>query len=395
MRRLSRFVAVVLLVALISLSGVFAWGLDPARQRAKVSSGMQYLEVSLENPQGSEGYFKVSFTGDLAHYADYKGPLIYLGSDDAQYTVPFSLSLPDDLLPGKHLLSVNLEQIPGGSSSTVSSLVVLAADVVVDVPLGGTHVDARLSVGAAGPDDDTPFTLSVINLGEKEVAVWADVVIKGPTNQELDSWQTSKQVIPFKGAGKISTSWSGEKETGVYFAEVALHYGDEVRVLRQTFMVGAKEVVVDDIGSDDFSLGRIVPLDVVLRNKWNGPVDDVFAEVFVLSGSGSILQSFKSASERLRPLDRVNLTAYWDTARLVAGSYDLNVVVHYDGGQSQRSFPVTVSADDLQVKGVPTGELSAAASGGGGPDALLVLLLVVLLVTNVIIIAYFRRSRKT
>lgn len=385
----------MIIFLLISLSVVSAWGINPARQRAEYTSEQQYLSLTIENPQHAEGYFKVSFSGELASYASYSGPLIYISPEMSEYVVPFTLSLPSDLLPGNNKLSLNLNQILGGSNAeTVSSLISLSADIVVDVPITGDHIVAQLSVGTVDANAQTPFTISIVNKGENAVTVWADVIIKGPTNNEIANWLTEEKTFAFQTTGKIVTFWSDEKEPGMYQAEVVVHYADKVQVLRKNFLVGKKEVVVDSISTDQFILGGIVSLDLFIRSKWNEKISDVSAEVFVMSKQGKILHSMETASEDIEALGRAVLTAFWDTKGIVVGAYDLNVVTHFAGDLSQQSFPIVVKESSLEINSALTGQVSKGSGDGLSQNALFMLLLIILVVTNVVIIIYFRKMKK-
>ena len=75
----------------------------------------------------------------------------------------------------------------------------------------------------------------------------------------------------------------------------------------------------------------------------------------------------------------------------------MNIITNFDGGQTQKSYPVVVKADRLEVKDKVTGQVSGVpkSSGAGlGQNSLLIMLLVALVVTNVIIILYFRKMKK-
>ncbi len=377
---------------LLLLSSVSAWGINPARQRATYTTEQQELFVTIKNNEHLEGYFKVEFTGPLAPYAHYATKIIYLDKDIASVTVPFSLKLTDDLLPGTNKLAVEFHQLPAQDQSTVSSLIVLVADVMVDVPMNGNHITAKLTIGQGTTTKPTPITISIANKGKGDVAVWADIIIKGPTNKELSSWKTPKQVIAYQRTGKIETAWEELKEPGLYTIEATLHYDDKVIVLRDTFTIGSKEVIPESISSSRFSLGSIVPVEITVRNKWNKPIKDVFADVYVLSKSGTILQSFKTASEDVDTLSRNVLTGYWDTEKLVVGSYDMNVVVNYDGEQSQKTFSVVVKMNEFKMNET-TGNVVAPRNDVKN-TSLLVILIFVLIITNIIIIVHFKRIKK-
>ncbi|MBN1274957.1 hypothetical protein JXA12_01570 [Candidatus Woesearchaeota archaeon] len=393
MRTTKTATAIIILLLTLQLAG--AWGIQPARQRAAYHYEQQSLSVTIENPERAEGYFTVSFDGQLAPYAHYASKVIHLDEDTRSADVPFSLKLPESLPPGKSTMSIRIEQIPGPEmGSTVSSLVTLIADVSVDVPVNGDHINAQLSIGESGPTQPTPITISIVNKGEEAVAVWADITIKGPTNKELASWQTEKTVISYLGTGKLETAWEEEKEPGEYVIHINLHYGDKAIGLRDEFTVGLKEVVSESISSSSFALGGIIPLDVTVRNKWNDLVEDVHADVYVLTKEGSIVQDFETLTADVKALSRAVLTGYWDTDKLVVGAYDINVIVNYEGKQTQQTYPVVVKMDELYVGGKATGEVTGAETGFIGQNALVIALILIVITTNVIIIAYFRRMKK-
>ena len=125
-----------------------------------------------------------------------------------------------------------------------------------------------------------PFTISVANMGAEAVNIWADIVIKGPTNKPLATWSTDNKIIGYQGAGKLVTNWVGDKEPGEYVAEVTLHHGDKTMLLKKTFAIGDKSVIVSELFSDRFVLGEIVPLSLKVQNKWNSEFRNVFAEMF-------------------------------------------------------------------------------------------------------------------
>ncbi|MFP4523995.1 MAG: hypothetical protein ACLFO2_01580 [Candidatus Woesearchaeota archaeon] len=389
----SRTLLLGFLCLLFALPFASAWGVAPSRQLADFEVSPQSLSVDIVNERSEDKYFSVSFKGELAEHASYDGDPVHVTPGDDRVEVPFTLDLPEGLEPGEHHLSVVLEEQLLEGEGTVSSRLSLAAGVVVRVPRRGQHAQARLSVGQASQDESVPFTVSVLNTGGETVPVWADVTVLNPMNDVLEIWHTGESVFAPGESGKIETSWSGDKRPGLYTAEVVVHYGDETKVLRRQFSVGAAEVVVEEVSSDEFSLGDISPLDISLYNRWNRPVEDVYAEVFVLS-DGRIVQSFKTPSEDVAPFGRATLRGFWDTSDLVVGEYDLQVDVAAGKGSVEESFPVVVKMDRLDVRGGPTGQVSSDTSSSSDSNSLLVALMVVVVITNVVLVVWLRRSRE-
>ena len=393
-----KIIIILIMVILLSFNIVSAWGVLPAKQLAEFNEQEQNLQVTIRNNNFDEGFFKVSFAGDLADYVGYENEeLIYLSPSDSQVTIPFTLKLEPGIMPGKNVAKVILQQVPGSASEkTVSSVLTLVAEVVVNVPYEGNYVVAKLDVGTVGSREPTPFTISLLNKGEGAVTVWSDITIKGPTNTVLDEWSTEKKILNYLSADKIETFWKREKEPGVYFGEVTVYFGEKTQVIRKEFIVGKEEVIVDKINADGFILGEINKISLLSKNKWNAPLSDVFADVYVLTKEGQTVQSFKSSPTNFGPYETKDLTAYWDTSNLVVGDYILQTVIHVSDSSTQSQFPVTVTIDELNFapSGQVTGGDTSTGESSGGISSLLVILLIIVVVTNVVIIMYFRRNKK-
>lgn len=393
-----KIIIILSLIILLSFNIVSAWGVMPAKQLAEFTQQEQDLSVTIKNNNFDEGFFKVSFAGDLADYINYdNSKLLHISPSDSELVIPFKLKLQAGLIPGKNVAKVILQQVPDtANEQTVSSVLTLVAEVVVNVPYKGNYILAQVKAGNSGTEENVPFTISLLNKGEGPVNVWIDVTIKGPTNQPLANWETPKQVLGYLASNKIETSWKGKKEPGVYFAELVVHYNDKVQVLRKEFVVGKEEVTITKIFSDKFSLGEINKLLFTAKNKWNSALKDVFAEVFVLTKDGQTVQTIKSNPENFGPYETKELTAYWDTSKLVVGDYILQAMVHTSSSTTQGQFPVSVSMNKLNFapSGQVTGVEDLSTESKGGINSLLVILLIVVVVTNIIIILYFRKNKK-
>jgi hypothetical protein len=384
----------LLLITLLSTT-VSAWGVAPSRQFADNKQAPQEMEVYVMNNEFKEGYFRVSFSGELAPYAKYQGELIHLTEIDDKVRVPFILDINNQLQPGKNTLTIILEEITGQTNAGLGSIVTLVAEVIVKVEVEGSFISAKIAVSPSDTNEATPITISLMNMGTETVSVFADVTIRGPSNEPLTMFSTEKKILSPSNTGKIESFWQGEKYSGTYTADVTVHYGEKFIVLKEAFSIGDNTLVSESISAVTFTLGTIVPLDIVVRNNWNTEKQNVYAELFVLAKTGAIVQSFKSSSETIPSRSKEIMQAYWDTTKLVVGEYDLHVLMHFDDKTTEQEYPVIVSMDKLSVQ-TPTGEVI------GGTDAppadskflLLILLIVVLIVVNIIGIRMIRKNAK-
>jgi hypothetical protein len=388
---------VSLLFLLVLSASVAAWGVYPARQHAKNTVELQEFQVTMVNSDFKQGHFKVDFGGDLADYAVYNGGLIHFTEDKSQINIPFSLQLKGNLASGRNTLTIVLQEVSNEYDSGVGATIALVAEVIVNIPVEGTVVSAQVNVQQQDTSSPTKIMIGVVNRGDSAVPIWADVVIKGPTNEVITQWTTEQQILAFGATGGIETYWTGTKNPGLYLAEVTLHYGDKVMVLRKDFSIGDNEVIAENLIADGFALGQIVPIDITAYNQWNSMRKGVFGEIFVVTKDGNIVQSFKTSPEDIPAMGRATLKGYWDTSRLVIGEYNLNVLMHYDDKTSQQQFPVVVSIDRLRVMNRVSGQvISEGGSGGDGETNklynILIVLIIVLIVVNASWIIMFRKN---
>jgi len=392
-RRILTFL-ILLVLFLFSSVIVSAWGVAPARQFADNVVSTQKLSVNLVNNDAKNGYFKVLFAGSLANYASYDGGLVYLMSDQGVVNIPFSLKLPKNLDGGKNTLGVVLQEVNSGSTNTVGASITLVSEVVVNVPLDGEFINADVTVSRASEFNPVPITISLFNTGTKQVITWAEIKIKGPTNDVLTTLTTEKITLAVGQSSKFESFWTGETRQGSYVAEVTLHYGSSFKTITKGFVVSGEKVVSEYISSDDFNLGKIVAVNIGVKNNWNTEIKGVYAEVNVLTKTGSLVQNFKSGPENLLAKGTAILSAYWDTSKLVVGNYDLNVILHFGDMTTQKTYPASVSLNKLSVAKT-TGQVTGnVESTSGSSINILVLLLIVLIVVNVLGLMFMKKVFK-
>ncbi len=382
-------------ILLVSLQIASAWGVFPARYLGEYTDQPQEITFTLRNTAFDEGYFQIEFAGDLKSYAEYNGPAtIFYSPERYEGEIPITLTLPaDGLVPGKNSLRVIMKQVPQPSdTNTVNSKLTLVSEVSINVPYDGEFVEASLYTTQASPREPTPFEISLLNKGDGPVAVYADMTVRGPTNDIVATWSTVPFILPFQGAEKIRTEWSGEKQAGSYSIEAIVHYGDDVQVLQKTFVLGSKEVVIREISAERFRLGEINQVYLTARSTWNDVLDDVFAEAFVIDEVGNVVQSFKTNPETFGPFQTQQLEAFWDTDNLQVGDYTLNIITEVADDSFQYSFPVTVGIDSIVMQG--TGNVVATDDDGSSLNSIIVIVLIGVLVSNVILILYFRKKKR-
>ena len=136
---------------------------------------------------------------------------------------------------------------------------------------------------------------------------------------------------------------------GLYTAEFIVNYNDKQFVLRDDFKVGSQSIDIESIRVENFKLGTIAKFDVELLNRWNQPVSSVYADMKVLNSQSVEVASFRTAPIELMQLSRGTITGYWDTREVDVGTYDIKVILNYEGTSIEKIFKTVVGIDSIKL----------------------------------------------
>jgi len=407
----------VFLVLTLCLSqNIHALGVAPSREIIDYKQGVQTINARIINNDRADMRLAVYAQGDLAEYAKISDPQIVVSKDEPEKQFSYQLDLPKDLKPGTHDLKIIVVQLPEtfadsdenilvtdekavlfenkDKESMISATTAVIHQLQVRVPYPESFLEGRFYISEGKVGDLLTFTVPVVNRGTNPVDAYAEIVIKGPTNEEIASFKTDAQTITGGEESKLVAEWTAEVNQGVYLAEAIIHYGDEYFTLRKEMNVGNVFVSIEDVKVDGFKLGGIAKFDVDIKNKWNQEIKDVYGELKVLDKEGQGIANVKTLSTDLEGYQEGQLNAYWDTAGINVGSYDVNVILHYAGKTTEKLFQTVVGIDKITVGQIGTGKVSGGEDSGTNLTLILILLVAVLIIVNLAWFVFLRKRFK-
>lgn len=190
--------------------------------------------------------------------------------------------------------------------------------------------------------------------------------------------------------GELNADWNVDVWAGNYIAKVSLFYDGETKTFQKSFTIGDKKLEVKSIYVNDFRLGDIIKLHIIVENDWNEDLEGVFANLFVYNSRGNIMADVKSSSERVPKTEKKELIAYWDTAGVEEGEYDAKLRVVYDRGVADTDLRLKVGQNSLDIFGVG---YAIRPEGDGGIDIVMILvaLIIILLLMNFAWFVFLKR----
>jgi len=127
---------------------------------------------------------------------------------------------------------------------------------------------------------------------------------------------------------------------GDYIAEAVIDFGDIVKV-NKTFRVGSLFVGVSNF-TEQLQKGKIQEYIIGIESKWNGDLDEVFADVNIFNDVENI--TFRTPSVSLAAWESKNLVGFVDTEEL-EGEYDVNIILNYVGAKTFASGKLIVTVN--------------------------------------------------
>jgi len=150
---------------------------------------------------------------------------------------------------------------------------------------------------------------------------------------------------------------------------------------------------IESILVNNFRLGEIAKLQILVENKWGQELKAVFANLIVYNNENQIMADVKSPNENIPALSKKELIAYWDTVGVTEGEYNGKLMVRNGEKSSDKNLILKVSENSLDVTGVG---YAIRQSGGKGVSFtnILIILVVLLILVNISWFIYFYRLRK-
>jgi len=378
------------------VSGVLGFGISPARTTLDFQAGMEKdISFDVINSEGEDISFVFLAQGDLAEYifSDVSSGSILASEKSKSFS--YSLKLPELLEPGLHKGEVVVMQLPdegSGEGSQVLATLAVATQIYLYVPYPGKYANAKLYVYSANVGEVVKFVMPVTSAGEFDLtSVRANIDVYDKAGEIVDSFNVGPIAIPSGQQRELVYDWDADVPVGDYVAKVTVVYGDGTVSLEEKFSVGSEKLVLQEIWVDDFSLGEIAKLEMLVENKWSEKIGDVLIKTKILNDRGGIVSEFKSSDYDVGGFSKEVFVSYWDTAGVIEGDYDAEVSIKYGEKVSRENLKFEVSENELVVIGLG---YVISADDGKGPGAIVVILMAAVVLLILMNLLWFLLLRK-
>ncbi|MDO8508515.1 MAG: hypothetical protein Q7S27_02405 [Nanoarchaeota archaeon] len=325
---------------------------------------------------------------------DKKGSSIieFLPSEETK-NFRYNVKLPNKLEPGLHTAEVIALEIPKANEAGtfVGATVAVATQLYVYVPYPGKYLDVDVNLFDVESNSTATFVIPLLNRGKVGIGEARAVIdIYTSLNERVATIETDHFPVEPGARTELSAKWPVNVAPGNYFAKVTVFYDGETKEIEKQFAVGISLLSIESILVNDFTLGEIAKLQILIENRWNEQMKNVFANLLVYNEDKDVMADVKSAGEDIPALSRAELVAYWDTVGVQEGEYEGKLLINYNEKTADKNLLLKINSNSLDITGV--GYAIRGRSGGGITlTSVLLVLIIILLVVNLAWFVFFRR----
>ncbi len=387
---------IFIFVFIFVFENIIALGITPGRTTIDFSPNLEKsVEFSVINTEKKD--FEVAFTvqGDLSDYIDIGYSSDSFSKDEYEKKFSYDISLPLELKPGLHTAEVIAVEIAKGMNSQdtiIQTTVSVATQLHVYVPYPGKYIDASLNIINREENNLISFEIPVISRGQEKINnVHAQIkVYKG---SDLIETIVLNEGPLNPGERKVfSRNWEPEVRPGIYKAVVEINYDGNKLSLEKEFDLGKAELELLSIGTNDFKLGEIAKIKVLVSNQKSDIIKDSLANLKVFDENNKIAD-IKSENYEIPASSNKEMLLYWDTENLKKGEYTGDLRIDYDERFLSKGFKINVNDNSMKFTGIGF-VVSSEESKKISVTSILVIVIGVLVLLNLIWFAIYMKNKK-
>jgi len=291
--------------------------------------------------------------GDLAEYITIDEPMIKLTKDQDSKIIFYNIKLPKSFeKKGVYSANIVIRQIPNETddNTKVTASIAVASVLKVTIPYEGKYAEIRLFAPRCKQGKESNFSIEVMNLGTEKILEAQTVIeVYNPLKNKVATITSNKVSIKSKEEKLLTASWTPDIGSGNYNAVATLTYDELSTKSEKSFTVGELLPEIISINVDNFKLGGIAKFDILVKNNLNEELKNVFAETAVKDKKGEIYTSFETISLDIPAFGKQEFNVYWDTSKVIPGTYNLDIILNYLGERTENIFEIFVEYDKIKV----------------------------------------------
>ena len=365
-KKIINLLIVIVFVSLFLIPSIFALGVTPGRTTLDFSSNLE-KEVSFEVVNTENKNMNVAFSveGDLAGFITLSSDVESFSSSESSKTFKYKLNLPRGLSPGLHEAKIVITDLPENMENKevlIQATVSVVTQLHVYVPYPGKYLEAKLDIVNNEKTNLINFYVPLISRGDTNIQKVSGLISIYKDGEKVSEIKTNEFPIGAGERKELLTDWTPTIAPGQYLAEAKINYDGEEIIIKKEFNAGNESLGILSIGVNDFKLGDVARIKILVQNKLSDTIKGAFTQLEVYDSNLDKIAELKSENYEIPSLSNKEMVIYWDTENLNQGRYDSELKIDYNKNTLSKSFKVDVTKDSMLFTGVGF----VVSSEGGG-----------------------------
>ena len=387
-----------LLFIFVFSSTVLSLGVTPGRTNIDFSKNAE-REVSFSVVNTENKNMNVAFTveGELLQYISISKEVVPFTSEETSKDFTYKIKLPGSLEPGLHKAEIIITELPediNDPGMLVKATVSVATQVYVYVPYPGKYIESVLDIVNKEDSNEINFYIPLVSRGSEKINSVKGTIDIYKGEEKITTINTSEQSISPGERKELSGIWIPDVSPGEYKAVVSINYDGEIKAIEKIFNVGNESLGLMGISVNNFKLGDVAKIKILVQNKLSDKIDNAFAGLTVYDSDMQKIADIKSENYEIPALSNKELVVYWDTENLEKGEYGSELKIDYVKKFIAKNFRVSVTEDSMSFTGVGFAIAPEGSSGKTSVNTILFIVIGLLILINLAWFIWWMRSRK-
>jgi len=396
-KKIISLLIVVVFISLFLMQSIFALGVTPGRTTLDFSSNLE-KEISFEvvNTENKDMNVAFSVEGDLAGFITLSSDVESFSSKESSKIFKYKLNLPKGLSPGLHEAKIVITELPKDMENKevlIQATVSVVTQLHIYVPYPGKYLEAKLDVVNNEKTNLINFYIPLISRGDTNIQKVSGLINIYKNGEKVSGIKTNEFSINAGERKELLADWIPTIAPGQYLAEAKINYDGEEVIIKKEFNAGNESLGILSIGVNDFKLGDVARIKILVQNKLSDTIKGAFAKLDVYDSNMGNVAELKSENYEIPALSNKEIVMYWDTEYLNQGRYDSELNIDYNKKILSKNFKVDVTKDSMSFTGVGF----VVSSEGGGKfksSSLLYVIIGFLILINLAWFIWWIRHKK-
>ncbi len=390
---LSFFIFLIILIPNIN-----ALGITPGRTSIDFSSNLQ-KEVSFSVINSEHKNMNIAFTvqGDLVNYIEMDKEVIAFSKNENSKNFKYKINLPKDLSPGLHQAEIIATELPEDIEDIgmiVKATVSVATQLYIYVPYPGKYIDVNFDIVNRENENLIDFYLPIISRGEEKIDKVKGIIEIYKDNEKIRTLETNEISITPGSKKELNLNWEPDIEPGEYFAYAKVVYDDKsTQEIKKIFNIGKENLGVLGISVNNFKLGDVAKIKILVQNKLSDEIEKAAANLEVYDSQLEKIADLKSPDYNIPAKSNKELVLYWDTEKIQKGQYGSELKIDYNNEFVSKNFKVDVNEDSMSFSGVGF-VVASGDTGKMSTTSLLIIIIIILVLINLAWFVWWKRHKK-